>query len=294
MRSHHALSVLGALALIVSAGCTSTQQASPSYPSSGEGAGVSASAEPESAPPASYDHGGAPRAEAKRSSDGAEARERPGLGTVFGETRTSLVRRVSFDRASDSPFARLVVYYNDEQGVRAQLNYRGGEELSALHAYTPSGGIAVSLRDSFGRVLPGQVAAGRTYVAGKVGDRYTLHLRNHSGGRFEVVASVDGLDVIDGRPGSLAKRGYILEPHGTLSIDGFRRTSEAVAAFRFGSVRESYAARTSGDRNVGVIGCAFFAERGSQWTTDEIERRETADPFPSNEGYSQPPPPVAP
>jgi len=293
MKSQHAIRVLSVLSLIVSAGCTSTYQASPSYPASSEGAaGMSASAEPSSSAPASYEHG-APRAEAK-SSDSVVARERPGLGTVFGETRASPVRRVSFDRASESPFARLVVYYNDMDGVRAQLNYRGGEELSALHAYTPSGGIAVSLRDSFGRVLPGQVAAGRTYVAGKVGDRYTLHLRNHSGGRFEVVASVDGLDVIDGRPGSLAKRGYILEPHGTLSIDGFRRTSEAVAAFRFGSVRESYAARTSGDRNVGVIGCAFFAERGSQWTTDEIERRETADPFPSNEGYSQPPPPVAP
>jgi hypothetical protein len=52
-------------------------------------------------------------------------------------------------------------------------------------------------------------------------------------------------------------------------------------------VSESYAARTSGDRNVGVIGFAFFAERGSRWTNDEIRRRETANPFPG--GFAEPP-----
>jgi hypothetical protein len=54
-------------------------------------------------------------------------------------------------------------------------------------------------------------------------------------------------------------------------------------------VSDSYAARTSGDRNVGVVGVAFFAERDSPWTTDEIRRRETADPFPGDKTYAQPP-----
>ena len=61
-----------------------------------------------------------------------------------------------------------------------------------------------------------------------------------------------------------------------------------MAAFRFGAVRDSYASRTGDDRNVGVVGFAFFAERGSLWTTDELARRESADPFPDR--YAAPPP----
>jgi hypothetical protein len=269
-------------------GCTPTSYQAHSYGgSASEGGPSEASSDnpvPASAEKASY----SPSAPAGR--DAVMPRERPGLGTVFGETRTSVVRRVQFDRASETPFARLAVHYNDADGIRAQLAYRGGEELSPLYATTPHGGISVALRDESGNVLPGRAAAGRTYVAGKAGDRYSLVIRNQTGGRFELVASVDGLDVIDGRPASLSKRGYILEPHGSVVIDGFRRSDRAVAAFRFGSVRDSYAARTTGDRNVGVIGFAFYAERGSEWTTDEIQRRETADPFPDDTRYAQPPP----
>jgi hypothetical protein len=61
-----------------------------------------------------------------------------------------------------------------------------------------------------------------------------------------------------------------------------------VAAFRFGAVGESYAAKTSGDRNVGVVGVAIFAEKGAVWTPAELQRRDTADPFPAR-GYATPP-----
>jgi hypothetical protein len=141
--------------------------------------------------------------------------------------------------------------------------------------------------DEHGRLLRGGQAAGRTYVIGRDGDRYELEITNDTPATFEVVASVDGLDVIDGKPASVQKRGYVIQPHTTLRIDGFRTSNQSVAAFRFGSVRDSYAARTSGDRNVGVIGLAFFAERGARWTPEELRRRETADPFPNR--YAQPP-----
>jgi hypothetical protein len=124
-------------------------------------------------------------------------------------------------------------------------------------------------------------------VVGEAGRRYNLRISNQTAGRFEVVASVDGLDVIDGKTATPGKRGYILNPNSTLTIDGFRTSDESVAAFRFAAVRDSYAARTGDDRNVGVIGFAFFAERGSRWTTDEVARRESADPFPGR--YATPP-----
>jgi hypothetical protein len=39
---------------------------------------------------------------------------------------------------------------------------------------------------------------------------------------------------------------------------------------------------------VGVVGFAFFGEMGSQWSDDEVHRRENADPFPDR--YASPPP----
>lgn len=215
--------------------------------------------------------------------------ERPGLGTVWGETVTSHARSKPFVRAASSPFARVALYYNDAEGVRAHSAYRGSGSLAPFRAHTPHGGISVALTDVHGNVLSGGMAGGRALIVGAEGQRYNIVVHNHTAGRYEVVTSVDGLDVIDGRPADLAKRGYILEPHSTLTIDGFRRSESAVAAFRFGRVSQSYAARTSGDRNVGVVGLAFFAERGSVWTSDELYRRDTADPFPGDRSYARPP-----
>jgi hypothetical protein len=109
---------------------------------------------------------------------------------------------------------------------------------------------------------------------------------NHSGERLEAVVSVDGLDVIDGREASPDKRGYLIEPYGSLVIDGFRTSEAQVAAFRFGSVGDSYAARSTGSaRNVGVIGVALFDERNE--LSSEAMRRDGADPFPGR--YARPP-----
>ena len=53
-------------------------------------------------------------------------------------------------------------------------------------------------------------------------------------------------------------RGYVLMPFATLEIEGFRQSNEAVAAFRFAAVGESYAAQMGAARNVGVIGVALL------------------------------------
>jgi hypothetical protein len=131
-------------------------------------------------------------------------------------------------------------------------------------------------------------AAGRTLIMGQDGERYRILVRNATTARFEIVASVDGLDVIDGKPADPNRRGYIVDPHDSLVIDGFRTSDSNVAAFRFGAVSDSYAAQTSGDRNVGVVGFAIFSERGAVWTPQELQRRDTANPFPSR-GYAMPP-----
>ena len=102
---------------------------------------------------------------------------------------------------------------------------------------------------------------GRYYVAGAQGQRYEIRVYNHTGRRVEAVVTVDGRDVIDGRPGTLSKRGYLLEAGSSVTIDGFRTSSTQVAAFRFSPVAASYAARMGDAANVGVIGVALFPER---------------------------------
>ena len=127
------------------------------------------------------------------------------------------------------------------------------------------GPYSLELVDDTGRVLPTFSHRGRTFVLGVPGQRYLLRIRNGSGRRVEVVASVDGRDVVDGGPAAWEKRGYLIEPFGETTIDGYRLSGEAVAAFRFGSVRDSYAARMGDARDVGVIGVAVFPERAVAW-----------------------------
>ena len=223
---------------------------------------------------------------AYRVSAGSEGR--PGLGTLWGETRTSPPREVPFERATRGPFAQASIFYDDRDGLEAVA---GREELS--DALPPAyAGLETLVVDGGGRRLETVWVAGRTYVIGAEGERYRLRIHNRTARRVEVVASVDGLDVIDGRSASLDKRGYLVEPFATLTIDGFRRNISEVAAFRFGPVSDSYAARTGEDRNVGVIGLAFFDEPGARFQdddrSDEAERRRNAHPF-SDSRFARPP-----
>ena len=248
-----------------------------------------------------------PRAESRSASAGApsgalggrgyepekKADDRPGLGTTWGETRTSYVSNERFNRATpNNPFAIVAMNYNDESGIQAMARRMGNAYASFDHAGADgaAGAVSVRLLDENGNPLPSASFGGKDYVAGSDGQRYTIEIENHTGNRFEAVATVDGLDVIDGQGGSFTKRGYLVNPWSTLEIDGFRRSQSAVAAFRFGAVKDSYAARKGNDRNVGVIGVAFFHERGTSlpWTERELDRRDSASPFPG--GFASPPP----
>jgi hypothetical protein len=140
------------------------------------------------------------------------------------------------------------------------------------------GAYSVDLVDDAGRPLPTFEHRGRTYVLGTLGQRYLLRIRNGSGRRVEVVASVDGRDVVDGRPAAFGRRGYVVAPYGELAIDGYRLDASSVAAFRFSSVPRSYAARKGDARDVGVIGVAVFPER---WPRPAPPYRPPYQPYPS-------------
>jgi hypothetical protein len=98
-----------------------------------------------------------------------------------------------------------------------------------------------------------------------------------------VILSVDGLDVLDGKPASMNRAGYVIEPGKTLEVEGFRTSFDRVAEFQFSSVSQSYANLRHGDtRNVGVIGLAAYTEKGADpwtWMPIEVNQRQTANPF---------------
>lgn len=239
--------------------------------------------------PASAGYASQPGEPAAESSAPAPAPEnRPGLGTEWGETRESPIREVSFFRADpERPFAVADLYYNDWQGVQALAAFHGGPRFRSVPA--AGGAITVSVLDAHEEPLEAMHVGDRTYVIGQEGQRYTIHIENHTPRSFEAVATVDGLDVLDGRPGSFANRGYVLGAWESVDIDGFRQSEQEVAAFRFAKVRDSYAAQTGDARNVGVIGVAFFARRGDSWDSRELQTRDTASPFPRESRFAVPP-----
>jgi hypothetical protein len=243
-----------------------------------------------SSSPAADAYGGA---EAEASWDDASPSEaiavdeRPGLGTAYGERRSSSVETVGFRRAdSSTPDVVFAIRYDDVRGVR-NAAARGRTQAWSDQAMHQHGGLSFALLDARGEILPAAAVAGDLWAVGQPDARYSLAIANDTGSAFEVVASVDGLDVIDGRPASFGKRGYIVDPFSSVVIDGWRTSEDSVAAFRFSAIDDSYAERMGDGRNVGVIGAAFFREaapsrdRWDRWAPPaDSWRRETADPFP--------------
>jgi len=111
-----------------------------------------------------------------------------------------------------------------------------------------------------GRVLPVYWHDGERHIAGEPGHEYEIRLRNRGGGRLLAVTSVDGVNVISGRTATPHGSGYVLDPWTPVSIDGWRKSLDTVAAFYFTALPDSYAARTGRPDNVGVIGVAIFRE----------------------------------
>jgi hypothetical protein len=216
--------------------------------------------------------------------------DRPGLGTKWGEEKKSIARQTRFIRATpDQPLALAKIFYNDRAGIEAMANASELRRVWPPLSASAASLVSIALRDESGRLLPGLMVGERWFVVGHEGRRYSIVVRNRSDFRLEAVLSVDGLDVIDGRPASLGKRGYVLDPHRSLAVEGFRESLGTVAAFRFSPVRESYAQeKYHQTRNVGVIGLAIFNEEGTApWSDREINRRSRANPFPRS--FASPP-----
>jgi hypothetical protein len=126
-----------------------------------------------------------------------------------------------------------------------------GSQLGQIEVYDRTSGRSLTVYEH----------EGRHYVAGEPGHEYQLVLRNHSGGRVLAVTSVDGVNVITGETAAPAQSGYVMGPHDSVSVAGWRKSLDEIAAFYFTPLRNSYAARTGRPFDVGVIGVALFREK---------------------------------
>ena len=112
-----------------------------------------------------------------------------------------------------------------------------------------------------GRNLPVYESDGQWFVAGRPGNEYRIAVRNRDHADLLAVVSVDGVNVVSGETAAVSQSGYVIERGSPLSISGWRKSLNKVAAFYFTDLGDSYAARTGRPDHAGVIGVALFRRR---------------------------------
>lgn len=187
-------------------------------------------------------------ADATNSNEHVDVAER--LGTKWGDEVNSPVKTISAERMSNEPIAELQLRYAAKAFTGKSVN-----SISIV-----AGKISFSVIDDQGQTLPLYRDHQQYYLKAKDGQSYQLKYVNHTDRAYEVIASVDGLDVLNGSMASKYHAGYLLYPHRILVIEGFRKSDRAVASFTFGTPEDSYAANSSqgSENNTGIIGVSIF------------------------------------
>lgn len=197
------------------------------------------------------------------------------LGTSWGDEVQSSVHSVDLRRVTKNPLAEGVLNYSVK-------DYRGKKINSISLA---AGKVELSVQSDNGDLFPIFRDGSNYFLQGKDGQSYRLVYKNNSNKTLEIVASVDGLDVVSGQAASRYSDGYVLYPHDSLVIEGFRKSDDAVASFVFSNPEDSYAANSDKGsiKNTGVIGTAIFE------LYDPTQKNSESDAFPADNGYAQPP-----
>lgn len=111
---------------------------------------------------------------------------------------------------------------------------------------------------------------GKTFIEAKEGSEYVIEIKNHHSKRTLAVGSVDGLNILTGKPADEKDSGYIVGGYSVEKIKGFRYSDDEWAMFRFGYKfnGKTYAqSKNDGsERNCGVIGLRMFYEKEPIYT----------------------------
>lgn len=103
---------------------------------------------------------------------------------------------------------------------------------------------------------------GNVWIEGREGSDYCIELRNHTATPAMFVVSVDGLDVLHGKPAGPQSPGFIVGAFGVTVVQGWNINNQQAAAFLFSRKSTSYVNQIGGSTtNTGVIGTMVFAQK---------------------------------
>ncbi|HYS05322.1 MAG TPA: hypothetical protein VEW47_09030 [Candidatus Dormibacteraeota bacterium] len=142
---------------------------------------------------------------------------------------------------------------------------------SLLTPLVPSGAAFALDRESCSMEIlidgaPLQEYAGRgtSYVEAVRGREYSVRLRNRTGERVAIALSVDGLNSIDARTTTASEaRKWILEPYGTITLDGWQTSTSTARRFVFTTEDRSYGSWLGRTKNLGIVAAAVFRQKRS-------------------------------
>jgi len=136
----------------------------------------------------------------------------------------------------------------------------------------PSGRALAVQRDAYtmeilvgGSPLTEYAARGTSYIEALKGREYSIRLCNRTPRRVAIALSVDGLNSIDART-TTAPEGakWILEPYGSITLDGWQTSAATARRFVFTTEDRSYGAWLGKTRNLGLLSAAVFREKSPQ------------------------------
>jgi len=127
-------------------------------------------------------------------------------------------------------------------------------------------------------------ARGTTYVEALRGHEYGVRLTNRTDRRIAVALAVDGLNSIDAKTTSARQASkWVLDPHQTITIDGWQTSSTDARRFFFTTEERSYGAWLDKVDNLGVIEAVVFRERAHRMTVGGIsDQRSRKAPAPAD------------
>lgn len=132
-------------------------------------------------------------------------------------------------------------------------------------------GFELSIEIEGGRKrLPEYGHRGKSFVEGRRGHPYQIKFRNSRAERVLVIPSVDGLSVLDGKPATEGSNGYVVQAYSSLTIAGWRTSVNEIRQFEFTGKGGSYAGKTEGALNCGVIAVQVYAEKRPEPVVQDI------------------------
>lgn len=122
---------------------------------------------------------------------------------------------------------------------------------------------------------------GNTFVEGRKGSEFELQFKNTSYSSVLAIPSVDGLSALDGTPATTESMGFVVHPHTTLRVPGWRLDQSNIAKFLFLDKEKSYARTQSDGRptQAGVIGFLVYLQEQPPTTRMDITKGGYAQPW---------------